>query len=570
MSWPFYKSDTKVSSIISNLADVEKRWKLVDLFLCQCPGTELRFEGFSCYNKMDHHCDFAKGDAVLQKKKNTLAVTVSARRAMILADLILDGRTPDGVFKDCDTQFADAPISSHLHQDLPSPIKIDFPQGKTGTSCPMKDVKAPWPMTPSPTSTVNGKWDPAKSRRVELILTVPAGVQGKPKIDEEQCMNVQSTMSKNAQTTSWDQDMSCCTKKDAGSFAWCYVVKPMMRHHRGKHYCCPKQNCADLKRGPGGGKGGSSISAPAQTGGKCKWPPRKGTTEAGKDREFCTDALAKRFGGDKAKLCEKEGMRRACPEMCDMTCEKAVAQHESQASHDARKSDLSVGSTTASGIGVDGGIGGKVCCQFPGEAAKMYPGECGARMMPAPGKCGEAEGAAAGADSGADSESGADSGADGDAGSSCAKRLKETKGSATWCLCSRTLKLTNENGCQQKEKKDAGCKWDKDGAKCAVDPAAGQRFKTRRAAPGALRAAANDLEDMELPADTAEEAKSTASRKELLDIVKKTDTELHTMAGGRTTYEEREHGGAAGPAYEREFTQPHRGQDMEEALLEEV
>ena len=500
MSWPFYKSDTKVSSIISNLADVEKRWKSVDLFLCQCPGTELRFEGFSCYNKMDNHCDYAKGDAPTQKARNTVAVTVSARRAMILADLILDGRTPEGIFKDCDTQFANAKIN--LRQDLPSPIKIDFPEGKTGTSCPMKDVKAPWPMTPSPLSSANGKWDPAKSRRVELILTVAAGVQGKPKIDEKQCMGVQSTMSKNAQTTTWDEDVSCCKQKTLG---WCYVVKPMMRHHRGKHWCCPKQNCADLTRGPGGGKPGAGVEAgggdsgagsdgggegstPAQTGGKCKWPPRKGNTGDGKDRPFCPQALAKRFSGDEAKLCEKEGLRRACPAMCKMTCEKAIAQHESQASHDARKSDLSAGSTTASGIGVDGGHGGKVCCKAPGVAPRMY-NKCENQNLPAPGKCGKAEGA-------------------------------------------------------------------------------GQRFKTLRAAPGALRAAPNDLEDLELPAKAAEEAKSTASRKELLDIVKETDTELHDMAGGRTTYEGRNHGRAAGPAYEREFTQPHRDHDIEDALLE--
>ena len=71
------------------------------------------------------------------------------------------------------------------------------------------------------------------------------------------------------------------------------------------------------------------------------WPPRKGNSPDGKDRPFCPKALDRRFGGDKAKLCAKKGMRRACPEMCDMTLEKAIAEEANP--------DKSAGSESDSG-----------------------------------------------------------------------------------------------------------------------------------------------------------------------------------------------------------------------------
>ena len=77
------------------------------------------------------------------------------------------------------------------------------------------------------------------------------------------------------------------------------------------------------------------------------WPPRKGDSPDGKDRPFCTKALASRFGGDKAKLCAKKGMRRACPEMCNMTLEKAIAEANPGG-------DKSAGSESDSGSDSDG------------------------------------------------------------------------------------------------------------------------------------------------------------------------------------------------------------------------
>ena len=195
MEWPYYKADAKISTIIKNLAEVEKRWKLVDTFLCQCPGTELRFEGFSCFDKTPNRCDFGAGDAATQKARNSLAVSISARRAMILADLILDERVPDGIFKDCDTKFVNAKID--LDQVLPSTIEIDFPT----PTCPMKSVKAPWPMTPAKASTANGQWNAKKSRRVELILIVPEDLQGQPKKDASQCVGMHSTVSHGGEST---------------------------------------------------------------------------------------------------------------------------------------------------------------------------------------------------------------------------------------------------------------------------------------------------------------------------------------------------------------------------------
>merc|ERR1719460_2565510 len=73
----------------------------------------------------------------------------------------------------------------------------------------------------------------------------------------------------------------------------------------------------------------------------CKWPARRGNSPDGKDRPFCPRALARRFGGDKSKLCMVKGMRRACPEMCGMTCEKANDESENAITSDEQISSKS-------------------------------------------------------------------------------------------------------------------------------------------------------------------------------------------------------------------------------------
>ena len=115
-------------------------------------------------------------------------------------------------------------------------------------------------------------------------------------------------------------------------------------------YCQPTNGAAE-----------HSVSAPAPSG---KWPPRKGDGDAedGKDRRpFCPKALRRRrFGGDKAKLCAKKGMRRACPEMCGMTLEKALAEAdpELEKARAGLRAGLRTGSDTGSSAGSSGSDSG--------------------------------------------------------------------------------------------------------------------------------------------------------------------------------------------------------------------
>ena len=158
-------------------------------------------------------------------------------------------------------------------------------------------------------------------------------------------------------------------------------------------YCQPTKGAAE-----------HSVSAPAQS---RTWPPRKGDSPDGKDRPFCPKALARRFDGDEAKLCAKKGMRRACPEMCGMTLERAIA--EANPEHGA-------GSDTGSSAGSSGSDSGS---DSGPEAPSL---STGTRTIPvstlgtgsSPAK--DDEDGGEGGDAGAEGEDGGDEGDEGDSG----------------------------------------------------------------------------------------------------------------------------------------------------------
>eukprot|EP00947_MAST-08B_sp_MAST-8B-sp1_P002005 g2005.t1 len=115
-------------------------------------------EASACFNTVPNRCDYGK-ETSKTDAKNVMANRVATRRAMFLADAVINGKTNDGSLKDCKSKF----------EKMDPPVKVNKPMTTTikqvDKGCPLAEVIGPWPMTPNEGSSEDGKWDPAKSRR---------------------------------------------------------------------------------------------------------------------------------------------------------------------------------------------------------------------------------------------------------------------------------------------------------------------------------------------------------------------------------------------------------------------